>query len=175
MPHFLSLGLEDWSESDVLTQVLAASQQEYLDVLKHAKPTDDYKENHQTAADGNSCNSQPITLSPTKLKEQSSLSTNASSSPSKSRHKNTNSPKQHQNLETFINIEQNESNFPTDQSEQSNNNESHNSEVTDVGQQQTNNNNVPSKERSPGSAKSEHGIKRRPAGTKSPSATQDNS
>ena len=27
-------GLQDWSESDVLTQVLAASQQEYLDSLK---------------------------------------------------------------------------------------------------------------------------------------------
>ena len=30
------LGLEDWSEADVLTQVLAASQQEYLDSLKKA-------------------------------------------------------------------------------------------------------------------------------------------
>lgn len=30
------IGLEDWSEADVLTQVLAASQQEYLDSLKKA-------------------------------------------------------------------------------------------------------------------------------------------
>ena len=31
------LGLDDWSDTDVLTQVLAASQQEYLDSLKQAK------------------------------------------------------------------------------------------------------------------------------------------
>ena len=30
-------GLDDWSDTDVLTQVLAASQQEYLDSLKQAK------------------------------------------------------------------------------------------------------------------------------------------
>merc|ERR1711993_181017 len=33
-------GLEDWSEADVLTQVLAASQQEYLDSLKHQQAAD---------------------------------------------------------------------------------------------------------------------------------------
>ena len=30
-------GLDDWADTDVLTQVLAASQQEYLDSLKQAK------------------------------------------------------------------------------------------------------------------------------------------
>ena len=35
LSHFL--GLDDWSDTDVLTQVLAASQQEYLDSLKQAK------------------------------------------------------------------------------------------------------------------------------------------
>ena len=38
------LGLEDWSEADVLTQVLAASQQEYLDSLKHQSPESEYNE-----------------------------------------------------------------------------------------------------------------------------------
>lgn len=37
-------GLEDWSEADVLTQVLAASQQEYLDSLKHQSPESEYNE-----------------------------------------------------------------------------------------------------------------------------------
>jgi len=38
-------GLEDWSESDVLSQVLAASQQEYLDSLKHQQSAEsDYSE-----------------------------------------------------------------------------------------------------------------------------------
>ena len=31
---YLIAGLNDWSEQDVLAQVLAASQQEYLDSLK---------------------------------------------------------------------------------------------------------------------------------------------
>ena len=32
----LILGLDDWNDTDVLTQVLAASQQEYLNSLKKA-------------------------------------------------------------------------------------------------------------------------------------------
>merc|ERR1712113_67818 len=42
-------GLEDWSEADVLTQVLAASQQEYLDSLKHQESGEPgYSEKNKT-------------------------------------------------------------------------------------------------------------------------------
>ena len=43
------LGLDDWSDTDVLTQVLAASQQEYLDSLKQAKEQETASQQQQNS------------------------------------------------------------------------------------------------------------------------------
>lgn len=60
-------GLEDWSEADVLTQVLAASQQEYLDSLKHQdSPEISFSEKSKTE---NQCYNQQPTKSQVKCKE----------------------------------------------------------------------------------------------------------
>ena len=46
--NFFSRGLDDWGEDAVLHQVLAASQQEYLDSLKKKDDTtDDSKDEKQ--------------------------------------------------------------------------------------------------------------------------------
>ena len=76
--------MEDWSEADVLTQVLAASQQEYLDSLKQDSPEICFSEKSKTE---NQYYAQQPTKSHVKCKES-----NASSASTllKSRHKDTN-------------------------------------------------------------------------------------
>jgi len=46
-------GLDDWNDTDVLTQVLAASQQEYLDSLKKAAKESESK-SRRSSSDSNS-------------------------------------------------------------------------------------------------------------------------
>ena len=54
---FLFLGLDDWNDAqcdaDVLTQVLAASQQEYLDSLKTAKESETSQSRRNSSEDLN--------------------------------------------------------------------------------------------------------------------------
>ena len=46
-------GLEDWNDDDVLTQVLAASRQEYLDSLKKAKENESKSRRSSSDSIGN--------------------------------------------------------------------------------------------------------------------------
>ena len=87
MMFTFSKGLEDWSDADVLTEVLAASQQEYLDTLKHQQSTDSSSSGNRRV--DNQYYSQRQIESPIKCKGEGNTSTNASSPP-KSRHKNGN-------------------------------------------------------------------------------------
>ena len=48
-------GLDDWSESDVLSQVIAASQQEYLDSLKKMKGQTVPAESEACSTESTSC------------------------------------------------------------------------------------------------------------------------
>jgi len=50
-------GLDDWSDTDVLTQVLAASQQEYLDSLKQAKEQETSQQQQNSNSRRNSSDS----------------------------------------------------------------------------------------------------------------------
>ena len=54
---FIFLGLDDWNDAqcdaDVLTQVLAASQQEYLDSLKTAKESETSQSRRNSSEDSN--------------------------------------------------------------------------------------------------------------------------
>ena len=79
--------MEDWSDADVLTQVLAASQQEYLDSLKHQQSPDNSSNGNRRV--DNQYYSQRQIESPIKCKGEGNIATNASSPP-KSRHKNGN-------------------------------------------------------------------------------------
>ncbi len=51
--------MEDWSESDVLTQVIAASQQEYLDSLKKLQQHKHNSEQHAGNETGLSSGQEP--------------------------------------------------------------------------------------------------------------------
>ena len=80
----ICIGLEDWNDADVLTEVLAASQQEYLDSLKHQKSTEG-SGSEQCQVENHYCTQQQIE-NLVQCKRETNVSSSASS-PSKSRHK----------------------------------------------------------------------------------------
>ena len=51
-----SSGLDDWNDTDVLTQVLAASQQEYLNSLKAAAAKESESRSRRSSSDSSDQN-----------------------------------------------------------------------------------------------------------------------